>query len=64
MPLTNAHPSNLEMLPSAFSALFSGETEPQTQRMVKDTKLLDAVFDAGLAPYRYSKILQYTLPLP
>ena len=39
------------MLPSAFSALFSGETDPHIQRTIKDTKLLDGVFNAGLAPY-------------
>ena len=41
----------VSMLPSAFSALFSGELDKQTQRIVKDTKLIDAVFNMGLAPY-------------
>ena len=40
------------MLPSAFSALFSGDLDAQTQRIVKDTKLMDAVFNMGLAPYK------------
>ena len=39
------------MLPTPFSDLFSGELDPQSQRMCMDTKLLDAVFEMGLAAY-------------
>lgn len=40
------------MLPSAFSALFEGETSEISQRICRDLKLLDAVFAVSLAPYQ------------
>ena len=39
------------MLPAAFSSLFSGDPNPSAQRLCRELKLLDAVFDAGAAPY-------------
>jgi len=39
------------MLPAAFSQLFDGEEDHLTQRISRDMKLMDAVFEMGLAAY-------------
>jgi hypothetical protein len=40
-----------DLLPAAFSAMFEGEAEPMFQRIARDVKLLDAIFDMGTAAY-------------
>jgi hypothetical protein len=39
------------MLPAAFSALFTGEADGFSQRICRDMKLLDCLFNMGTAPY-------------
>ena len=39
------------MLPTAFAQEFGGECDETVQRMAREIKLIDAVFEMGLAPY-------------
>ena len=39
------------MLPAAFSKLFEGESNYKTQRICRDMKLMNAVFEMTVAPY-------------
>ncbi len=39
------------MMPAAFSNLFDGSPDNFAQRICRDMKLMDAVFEMGTAPY-------------
>ena len=38
-------------LPAVFATFFTGEPDARVQRMAMECKVLDAVFEAALAPY-------------
>ena len=43
------HEAN-EMMPAEFSKRFGGEADVKMQRLCYETKVMDAVFEAALAP--------------
>ena len=44
-----------EVMPAVFSSFFGGEPDLFVQKLCVDVKLLDALFEAALSPYNYSK---------
>lgn len=40
--------------PTVFRTFFTGDSDPQAQVLAFETKLVDSVFEAAIAPYNYA----------